>query len=73
MARPELLVKPLHGEPFHFALDKDVISIGLTDVETFNDIKTNVGPIGEQDERFDVVPYWRNGASIATLRLYLPR
>jgi sigma-B regulation protein RsbU (phosphoserine phosphatase) len=25
---PELLVKPLHGEPFHFSLDKDVISIG---------------------------------------------
>lgn len=24
----ELLVKPLHGEPFHFSLDKDVISIG---------------------------------------------
>ena len=25
---PELLVKPLHGEPFHVSLDKDIISIG---------------------------------------------
>jgi serine phosphatase RsbU (regulator of sigma subunit)/pSer/pThr/pTyr-binding forkhead associated (FHA) protein len=29
MARtPELYVKPLHGEPYRFALDKDVITIG---------------------------------------------
>ena len=29
MARkPKLVVKPLHGEPFHFSLDKDVVSIG---------------------------------------------
>jgi serine phosphatase RsbU (regulator of sigma subunit)/pSer/pThr/pTyr-binding forkhead associated (FHA) protein len=25
---PELLVRPLHGEPFRFAIDKDVVSIG---------------------------------------------
>jgi len=25
---PELLVRPLHGEPFRFAIDKEVISIG---------------------------------------------
>lgn len=26
--KPELLVSPPHGEPFHFSLDKDVIRIG---------------------------------------------
>ena len=25
---PELVVKPLHGEAYHFPLEKDVISIG---------------------------------------------
>ncbi len=25
---PELLIKPLHGEAYHFSLDKDIVSIG---------------------------------------------
>ena len=58
--------------PVRGRVDNNVMYQDLS-VETYNAIQNNGVPIGEHDERFDAVPYWRSGGSYPSLRVFVPR